>query len=88
MLSLLYNKRRRDPERPSIAMYEIEGLLGIPREHLEFTFWFLREKGYLSRTDGGGCTITAAGVEYLDENGLQERAKIVAGLPTGGRAAR
>lgn len=87
VLSLLYNKRRRDPEHPSILMYEIEGLLGIPREHLEFAFWFLREKGFLSRTDGGGCMITAAGVEYLDDNGLQERAQVVAGLPAGGRHA-
>lgn len=87
ILSLLYNKRRRDPDRPSIAMFEIEGLLGIPREHLEFTFWFLREKQFITRTDGGGCTITAAGVEYLDENGLQERAQqTLAGLPAGGRS--
>lgn len=85
ILSLLYNKRRRDPERPSIPLFEIEGLLGIPREHLEFSFWYLREKGFLARTDGGGCTITAAGVEYLDGNGLQERAHQVAGLPAGGR---
>lgn len=87
VLSLLYNKRRRDPERPSIAMFEIEGLLGIPREHLEFSFWFLREKGLLQRTDGGGCTITAAGVEYLDANGLRERAQNVAGLPSGRRSS-
>jgi len=85
VLSLLYNKRRRDPERPMIAMFEIEGLLGIPREHLEFTFWFLREKSLIARTDGGGCTITAAGVEYLDEHGLRERAQALAGLPAGGR---
>ncbi len=88
ILSLLYNMRRRDPERPSIAMYEIEGLLGIPREHLEFSFWYLREKSLIARTDGGGCSITAAGVEYLDANGLKERAEIAAGLPAGGRAAR
>lgn len=88
VLSLLYNKRRRDPDRPSIAMFEIESLLGIPREHLEFSFWYLREKGFIARTDGGGVTITAAGVEYLDDNGLQERAQLVAGLPAGGRAAR
>jgi len=89
VLSLLYNKRRRDPERPAIPMFEIESLLGIPREHLEFSFWYLREKGFIARTDGGSCTITAAGVEYLDDNGLQERsAQIIAGLPAGGRAAR
>jgi curved DNA-binding protein len=86
VLSLLYNKRRRDPEHPSIPMFEIEGLLGIPREHLEFTFWFLREKGLINRTDGGGCTINAAGVEYLDNNGLPERAQTIAGLPAGGRS--
>lgn len=88
VLSLLYNKRRRDPEHPMIAMHEIEGLLGIPREHLEFTFWYLREKQFITRSDGGGCLITAAGVEYLDANGLQERAQAVAGLPSGGRMAR
>ena len=88
VLSLIYNKRRREPDRPSIPMFEIEGLLGIPREHLEFTFWFLREKGFLARTDGGGITITAAGVEYLDEHGLQQRAEVLAGLPAGGRADR
>lgn len=88
ILSLLYNKRRRDPDHPAIAMYEVEGLLGVPREHLEFTFWYLKEKGFIGRTDAGGCTITAAGVEYLDANGLQERAQEFAGLPAGGRAAR
>ncbi|HEY2775064.1 MAG TPA: DnaJ domain-containing protein [Candidatus Binatia bacterium] len=88
VLSLLYNKRRRDPEHPSIAMYEIEGLLGIPREHLEFTFWFLREKSLIARTDGGGCTITSTGVDYLDQNGLPERAEALAGLPAGRRAGR
>jgi curved DNA-binding protein CbpA len=88
VLSLLYNKRRRDPDRPMIVMHEIEGLLGIPREHLEFTFWYLKEKGFIARNDGGGCLITAAGVEYLDENGLQERAQALAGLPSGGRGPR
>lgn len=89
VLSLLYNKRRRDPEHPAIPMFEIEGLLGIPREHLEFTFWYLREKGFLVRSDGGGCMITAQGVEYLDDNGLQERSQqVLAGLPVGGRGAR
>jgi curved DNA-binding protein CbpA len=88
ILSLLYNKRRRDPDRPAIAMYEVESLLGIPREHLEFSFWYLREKGFLQRTDGGGCSITALGVEYLDANGLRERSEIAAGLPAGGRMAR
>lgn len=87
ILSLLYNKRRRDPENPSVPMFEVEGLLGIPREHLEFSFWFLREKGFIVRSDGGGLVITVAGVEYLDDNGLRERAQTLAGLPAGGRAA-
>lgn len=85
ILSLLYNKRRREPDRPIVPMFEIENLLGIPREHLEFTFWYLREKGFIARTDGGACSITVGGVEYLDEHGLQERAQTVAGLPAGGR---
>lgn len=87
ILGILYNKRRRDPDNPSIAMFEVEDLLGIPREHLQFSFWFLREKGLVLRSDSGSLQITVEGVEYLDNNGLKERAQTLAGLPTGGRVA-
>ena len=84
LLGLLYAKRRRDPSRASVPLFEIETMLGIPREHLEFPFWYLRERGMIIRNDDGSCMITANGVEYLDEQGLEERAQSLAGLPVGG----
>lgn len=88
ILGLLYAKRRRDPDHPAVPMFEIEGLLGIPREHLEFSFWFLRERGLILRSDGGGCSITADGVDYLDQHGLDERIQKLVGLPPGRNSGR
>jgi hypothetical protein len=53
-----------------VSLLEVESLLGRPREHLEFSMWFLREKGYIGRTDDSFFMITAGGVEYVEEAGL------------------
>jgi hypothetical protein len=39
-------------------------MLGKPREHLEFTTWFLVAKTFVKRDDDGSLSITAAGVEH------------------------
>jgi hypothetical protein len=49
----------------------LEGLTGTPREHLEFTTWFLVQKSLLTRTDNSSLSITAAGVEYLEQRYLE-----------------
>jgi len=69
ILALLYNKRMRQPENPGVSIPEIEQMLGVPREHLEFPLWFLKEQGWLQRTDGGRHHITAKGVEYAESTG-------------------
>jgi predicted transcriptional regulator of viral defense system len=46
---------------------EIEEVLGIEKEHLEFALWYLREKGFIQRTDNGRYAITALGVEFYEE---------------------
>ena len=43
ILRLLYNQRFTDAERPWIVLRDFENLMGCPREHLEFSFWVLRE---------------------------------------------
>jgi curved DNA-binding protein CbpA len=70
VLSVLYAKRRSDPGHPGVSPLEVEQLVGRPREHLEFTFWFLKEKGFVVRTDESDYVITVSGVEYLEEAGL------------------
>jgi curved DNA-binding protein len=63
ILAVLYRKRLRSPEAPHVVVREFEDVLGIEKEHMEFALWYLREKGYLQRTDNGRYLITAAGVD-------------------------
>ena len=68
MLALLYTKRFRDPQQPSLTLREMEDLLGCPREHLEFSLWYLRERGLITRTDNARYTITIQGVDAAEAN--------------------
>ncbi len=66
ILSLLYRKRLMDPEQPWITLREFEELLGVPKEHLEFSLWYLKESQYVQRTDNGKHTITLRGVDLAE----------------------
>ena len=68
VLELLYTRRRTQPYQPAISFLDIEALTGRPREHLEFSLWFLVSKSLVQRGDDGSLTITVDGVEYLEEN--------------------
>lgn len=67
VLEALYTKRRVDPQNPGIFLVELERLIGRPREHLEFTIWFLNQKRLIS-TDDARMYLTADGAEYLEES--------------------
>ena len=69
ILSVLYNKRMRQPENSGVSIPEMEQLLEVPREHLEFPLWFMKEQGWIQRTDGGKHHITAKGVDYAESTG-------------------
>jgi curved DNA-binding protein CbpA len=68
LLEALYTKRRVDPASPSLFSTELESLLGRPREHLEFTIWYLVQRKFVSRDDQSRLMITADGVDYLEQN--------------------
>ena len=51
-----------------MSILDVEALIGRPREHLEFSVWFLNQKKFITRADDGSLTITAEGVEYLENN--------------------
>ncbi len=76
VLSALYTKRIEAPESAGVTLRELEDLLGIPREHLEFSTWYLRRKGLVDATDSGRFEITADGVdaaEDFEREGLSPR---------------
>jgi len=68
VLEVLYTKRRVEPREPAIFSLDLEQMTGRPREHLEFTLWYLGQKKLVTRDDNSRLVITAEGVEYLEAN--------------------
>jgi len=67
VLEALYTKRRLDPQAPGIYVVELERMLGRPREHLEFTIWYLKQKKLINMDDAR-MQLTADGADYLEES--------------------
>lgn len=68
ILGMLYTKRAQEPATPHVSVREFEDLLGVPKEHLEFSLWYLRESGCLTRTDNGKYAITVKGIDELERS--------------------
>lgn len=68
ILEILYARRRAEPGNPSFAPYDLSQLTGQPREHLEFTIWYLIQRKFVTRDDQSRLTITAEGVDYVEQN--------------------
>ena len=66
ILRLLYNKRFTDGDQPGIVLRDFENLMGCPREHLEFSFWVLRENKLVTRGDNARYEITYQGVAAVE----------------------
>ena len=68
VLEALYTKRRLDPSDPGIYFREFEKLTGMPREHLEFTHWYLQQKNFVRSDDHSRLILTVEGAEYLEQS--------------------
>ena len=68
LLEALYTKRRIEPDSPAIFVGDLEAMTGRPREHLQFTVWYLQQKKFVTRDDNSRLLITSDGVEYLEQN--------------------
>lgn len=69
ILAILYNKRLTQPHSPTLTLPEMEDVLGVPRDHLEFSLWYLKENGWIQRGDNAKFLITAKGVDQAEEMG-------------------
>jgi hypothetical protein len=50
-----------------MSLLDLEALTSFPREHLEFTIWYLREKKFVRRDEtSSDYMITSEGVDYLE----------------------
>ena len=68
VLEALYSKRRLEPGDPGIFSRDLEELTGRPREHLEFTIWYLNQRKFVTRDDNSRLLLTADGVDFLEKN--------------------
>ena len=68
VLEILYSRRRTEPERTGMSYLELSQLLGRPREHMEFTIWYLIHRGFVNRGDQSSLNITVDGVDFLEKN--------------------
>jgi curved DNA-binding protein CbpA len=66
LLSILYVKRRQSISDPGLGGLELERMLGCPAEHLEFHIWYLKEKGWIGRTENGTLAITVEGIDHAN----------------------
>jgi len=71
ILALLYIRRRTSPGAPAVSLAEVETRMGFPRDYLEFTTWYLQKKGYITRADNSDFTLTADGVDFVEEQRAQ-----------------
>ena len=84
VLEVLCAQRRAEPSRPGVFYTDLESLTGKPREHLEFTIWYLSQKHLIQRGDSSQLTITVDGIDYLEQHHGKSRQRL---LPTAATAA-
>ncbi len=68
VLGLLYLQRRTNPYAPEVSLSEVETRMGFPRDYLQFTTWYLRNKNYITQADNSDFTLTALGVDFVEAN--------------------
>jgi curved DNA-binding protein CbpA len=68
VLGLLYVQRRTTPYTPEVSLAEVEARMGLPRDYMQFTMWYLRSKKYIIQADNSDFTLTALGVDFVELN--------------------
>jgi curved DNA-binding protein len=68
MLCLLYNRRRANPDDAGLSILEFEKMMSVPREHLMFTMWYLKEQSCVKQNESSDFEITGAGVDYVESH--------------------
>jgi len=66
ILAALFQKRAAEPHSPSMSIFDLEDVLSVNREQVEFTLWYLRERTLVIRSDNNRFQITAEGVDALE----------------------
>lgn len=68
VLCLLYIQRRSNPESAGLSILDLENITGLPREHLLFTLWSLKESELIGQDETTDFAIAGQGAVYLEKN--------------------
>jgi curved DNA-binding protein len=68
VLAVLYRKCRSNINEAQVTLVALEAEMGFPREYLDFTTWYLKSKKYISKEDNSDFSLTATGVDFVEEN--------------------
>jgi curved DNA-binding protein CbpA len=66
VLCLLYAKRRANSDLAALSMLDLENLMAFPREHLQFSIWYLKGRRFITQDDRSSFVITPEGVDFLE----------------------
>lgn len=66
ILCLLYKQRRTNPDHAGMSILDLENLMSIPREHLMFSLWYLKEKNLVRMDEGSDYVMTAEGADKVE----------------------
>lgn len=81
VLGLLYIRRRTHPNNPEVSLMTLEKSMGFPRDYLDFTTWYLKNKELITKSDNVTFTLTVQGVDFVESN--RERIPVLNRLLTG-----
>jgi DnaJ domain len=68
VLCVLYDRRRIKSSRPSLSMRNLESMLHVTPEELNFAMWYLKQRGLVINDDKSSLEITVDGMDYLERN--------------------
>jgi len=68
ILSYLFQTRRRNATDPGVGPFELEKYLDLTEAHLDYHLWYLKEKGWMIRTESGKYAISVEGVDWIAEH--------------------
>jgi curved DNA-binding protein len=67
LLCLLYHSRRVNQDDPGLSLLELEKKMISAREHLVFTVWYLKDKGFVRQTEDSSYAITSSGIDHVEQ---------------------
>ncbi|MBI4892285.1 MAG: DnaJ domain-containing protein [Acidobacteria bacterium] len=68
VLCLLYDRRRLSPSSPAIVLRELEAMVAFSPGEVQFSLWYLKQRGHVVSDDKSSLQITAEGMEYVESN--------------------